>query len=174
MAGHDTKFGCYSFMDMCRVCCFLVFDERVHLLRVGGSWHPCNNPSCLICVCSNTKYRKLLSVHVYLSYRSLHLRKIFVGKSRFFVVDLACSVDATQIGLSQLHSGLRLVVDCYIRSSIMISISYDHYWTHRRLFIPRWSNFYLDTTPGRINNQSIMIFFVFNFISPSWNLTVGV
>ena len=48
MAGHDTKFGCYSFMDMCRVCCFLVFDERVHLLRVGGSWHPCNNPSCLI------------------------------------------------------------------------------------------------------------------------------
>ena len=116
----------------------------------------------LICACSSAKFRRLLAVHLHLSYR-LFLLAQCVGESHWHKADLSWStrlvlwMQLNRFISSLYNSGLRLVVfvalySCmlyqgYIMIELLVSLH-----TH-------WSFFSSPDTPGKskINNELIMI-----------------
>ena len=139
----------YSFVEACRACCFLVFDERADLL-VGGS-HPCSNLLSLACTCSSAKFRRLLAIHFYPSYHSSLLapctiyRKTSLASCRYFIIIDSASQSnyLERVLLCTQGNHIRSIISMHANSMVEHS---------QRLFIPRSSNFYVDT-PEKINNQ---------------------
>ena len=125
----------------------------VHFLRVGGS-HPRDSHLCLILACPSAESRELTttcSLSLHNNVEKSH--KVDVSSS---IRRPAVRMQLNRITSSLYYSGLRLVINRYIRSIISM-----HTISGTSLNPPAvlheasslaWSDFHLDTL-GKINNQ---------------------